>query len=438
VTNRTLNSLHARLDALENNIAREHELFREKQEKLQKSYEGLARELSELKGGTDRVNLVLTLLSIGLVLMIALGGLNLIRYQRFEVVKHDVYDILGDVFQRELADTIDQLIMVSPPPEQQRMANRIQLAKEQLAIVGVDSEEFKRQSSLATALDLVLTNKPDEALAHIELVIQRSGEDSFVQARALALKAYVTILKDGRVCRDPKSLVDLLKRALEKDSRIAIAYNALALCREAEALNARDQSVKDWGKFSSKMQESINYYQTAFELKPTAQSKFRFVNNQVWAHCELYEANRKYGYPDREFLKQTRYTDAESFFAGSLSQLDLAQSLSSKNPAWRETKAELLALKSTYGTENLWLEAKTLYLEAIQFGLFDKFATCQEALNYFIGDSLLGKLRCDKEIWAAIERKYSAGECIQTHKIDKTLLINLCKEYKCSTLCDRA
>jgi hypothetical protein len=432
-TNQILHSLNTRIDGLEQTLTQERLVFSEQQEKSEKAFDNLEKELNdlrvrfgELKGGTDRVNLVLALLSIVLTVMIVLGGISLFKYRKFETVRQDVYDILGDVFQAQLADGIDQLIMVSPPNEQQRLANRINRTQKQLANVGVNSEEFKKQSELAIVLDLVLTNKADQALGKIDEVIQHSDGDSFVHARALALKGYLIILRDRRQCRDPDSLSRLLQRALDEDGRVAIAYNAMALCRLNEALTYRGQ--KDWQNYGRTMQDSVNYYRTAFELKPTATSKFRFVNNQVSAHCELFEASLKDGYPEKEFLKVTGYEDVAAFFDGSMTQLDLAKSLNSSSPAWRETKAELLSLRSSYGDGDHWTEAKRLYLEAITFGLYDKFDSCVDAFKYFIEDSYLGKLRCDKDIFSAIEKRFPNDGCVQARQaLEQKTLAELCK-----------
>jgi len=430
--NQIPNSLTARIDELEKSLTQERQEFRDRQEKSEKSFDNLERELSDLKvkfsglkGRTEVINGVFALLSLVFTLMSVLGVISLFKYRNFETVRQDVYDILGDVFQAQLADGIDQLIMVSPPNEQQRLANRINRMQKQLANVGVNSEEFKSQSELATVLDLVLTNKADQALGKIDEVIQHSDGDSFVHARASALKAYLIILRDGRRCRDPAFLSRLLQTALQEDGRVAIAYNAMALCKLEEASTYRGQ--KNWRRYGPTMQDSVNYYRTAFELKPTATSKFRFVNNQVSAHCELFEA-LKDGYPEKEFLKATGYENVTAFFDGSITQLDLAMSLNSSSPAWRETKAELLSLRSTYGDGDHWSEAKSLYLEAINFGLYEKFDSCAKALNYFLQDSYLGKLRCDKDILSAIEQKFPYESCVQARQgLDQKALGDLCR-----------
>jgi hypothetical protein len=424
LTNISLNSLKAKLETLENKIATERRELGEEQAKLQKSHEGLSKELSELKGGIVHANyaftavsLLFAALSIGLAVLIGITGSNLIQYQKFETVRRDAYDILVDVFQHQLADAIDQLTLVSPPTEQERLANDISRTQKRLMNLGADSDGFKRRSDLADGLDLILRQRIDEALKKLDEIIKYSVDDSFVQSRALALKVYTIILKDKREC-ESSEIPQLLKRALEKDSQVAIVYNAMGICTQHKAseMSAKAPlSVEGWKTYADYMQKSIDYYKIASEIKPTVQSKYRAINNVVWANCNMFEATLKHGFPTEIFTDVTGYSANNAFLTDSLKQLLLAETLDPKSLLAPETRAELLCLgayseKDDKRAEEKWSSAKTLYLRLIEQGLYTGYS-CKEAVVTLRNDTLLGKLVDDEDILKAIRGTYPVWAC---------------------------
>lgn len=386
-------------------------------EKLQTSHTDLAARLSELKGGITVVSLVFGAISLFFVVLSGLAGYNIYKYQTFEAIRAEESEFFVDLFQKTLEETIDRVPFVNSGEERSYRINELTDIQTRINGLGLTSSRLINRSNLAEATILVLEQKDQEASLKLEVLKKRTEHsDPFVHSRALTLQA-VILVRPKRDCSKPR-IKQLVTEAVKEDNELASAYNIWGLCLTNEAVQmAKSASEEDWVSAVNTLREGVKFYDLSFDLKPTAWSLSKSVNNKIWAYMVFFQTALGNDSRMKQILAMTNHRDFEHFVDDSLAQLKLCKTLSHNQAVWWETEAELHGLRNAHyeGQNNMILAEAALvtgkkeYRIAISNGLFADKRDVNEALEYFRDDSLLGKIRDDPEILELIRKAAGAA-----------------------------
>jgi hypothetical protein len=411
-------SLKGKLDGMERQeYGRKIEELQQADRELEKSYR---EEVGELQKANQKLAVRLgTLQGVAAVLFAVLSGVAVYYIDRHQteverrralVEQHKQtvegsQEFLLDFFQDKVGDTLDRVSLFAPTEEDRTMVTELDGLRQKLSRIVGDSEKFEPLSELTNALKLIVNEgKGKEASAQLEKKALAVSNDRFIASRALLLQAMTLIQAADRLCDDPVRIKELLNGALERDSRVAAAFNLLGVCLAEESKASMYERPEQWRRSGELIQAALLNNELAYQLMATRWSRARLLNNRVWEKSEFLLAaltrNRL-----NESLPWTGHKSMEEFFSQSASDLEECQMLDPRQPSYLETLAELHGLeyayyKSPYRRDDPRAEEcrgkmKRALTDAINKGLLMKMGGPGEAERYFSEDGLLAPLFAD-------------------------------------------
>jgi len=386
-------------------------------DKMQKANHKLALRLSRLQG-------------IAITLLAVLSGIALYYFSLYqsETKNRPVYDdVLVDMFQNRLDHAINRISLLNPRDEDRRMIRELNETRDQWEKVVGGNKRFVDLSELTQVLrQLVIERKAEDARNLLLSKMLTSNSNDFVMSRALLMQAF-SLHTDG-LCTDPDPTLDLIKKALDRDSGIVAAINLRGICLAqksgdllAQGREALEKKPEWWVEGVNDMKNSLLDNQFAYEFNPSQPGKIRYLNNKVFNSAVFLAAAVKLS--DQrisEALKQLgEYEDIEAFYKNALREMTECYLLAQDRGAYLETEAELHALRLVYYTAKADNEraakAREMMIakltEAINNNLLSTRGknTVEDGMKYFTDDPLLKPLFVDPENYGTIDPKIKAA-----------------------------
>jgi hypothetical protein len=380
----------------------------------------------ELQRANHKLDVRLGVLQkIAAVLLAVLSGVAVYyasQYRESVEQTRKPYDIMLDVLQDKLGKTLDQVSLLAPTDEAKAMVDEVDGLVQKFSRMDVESEKFEALSELTNALKLIVNEgKGKEASAQIDKKALAVNKDRFVASRALVLQA-MTLVQPTQQCNEPERTMELLSGAIQRDSRVAAAYNLLGVCLAEESKNLMYKQPEQWQRAGEAIQAALRNNELAYQLMPTPWSRNRLLNNRVWETSEFLLAalsqNRL-----NESLPSTGHKTMEEFFDRAVKDLEECNQYDRGQPAYMETLAELHGLECAFYRSPAFRDerkAEAAYAKMVQTlagaidkGLLKKLNDPVAADEYFAEDDLLVPLfadpanpnTLDRSIRALIERR---------------------------------
>ena len=415
-TDKNFNALKAELTALEDRLTTlERMKLPQTLGKLEESRDTLVRRLDELSGIGKAAALVVAVL-------IAITGINTVNYNKYEAVKKEAFEVLIDLFENRIGDTVDRISFLDPSEEQTYRIMAMTSTQKLLRDMEISNTKFELRSRLADVIRVVIeSGKEGVAKEQLSSLAIDAAEDRYVLARVLTLQAMMRIRANPqrRDCDDETQ--SLAKKALSKDPGVGAAYNIVGVCltNRAAVSIQNGSSLRDSAR---ELQEGIGYYDLASALKPTDWTWSRNFNNKVSAAEQFLVAtlgpNRSDSAQMDTALAATYYQTFDNFVSTSLREVGLSQQLGPSHPGHIETEAELHGLRWLYysgkhdskAAGDAYTAEKEKFQKAVKAGLYAKQTNYQAIIEGICGDPktnkqpdpLLSNMCGDREVLAWI------------------------------------
>jgi hypothetical protein len=373
-----IDDISARLSVVEN-----HKVD-EKIEKLDSQIRDINSRFSELKGIISVVGLIFTVIGI-------FGGWNLIKYNKFEASREDVYALLVSQIRWRTATAIDMFKVTEDSDEQRiRIKDLVQL-QQRLNNLNITNDQFVSNKPLVEALRLIVQKNDLEAAKNeLDTLRNTHTEDTFVISRALTLLAAIEIAKHRETTSETLK-GEFVLAAIKRDGTNALAFNILGIiCTNQATEKMKTNSAPE--EVRKLLVQADMGYKMALDLAPSSSGANKYINNRIWSQLNLVKWHLDHNLPLDDVLTDFNYSDTKTYFQGSRNQLILYTSLAAAaSPAMIETEAQSMLVEAQYErlkgnkaeANGLSEKAVTTFLMAIEKGLYKRVETSAEAQLQF-------------------------------------------------------
>lgn len=392
--------LSKKIERLKHELERGH---RDTIEELRKSNHSLALKLNRLQ-------------TIAAVLFVMLSGIAVYyidQYHKSLENRPEVHEVLIDVFQNRLGDTLDRISLLDPSDEDKAMVNEVDEMQDHLkTYIGDKNRKFTALSTLTRALKLIVNERnAPEASALLNKDMLPTNSNRFIASRALLLQAAARF-QPSSFCRETEPILDLVNKAIQMDRGVVAAFNLRGICQSQESETLL-KMPNQWEAGVKKIHAALLDNKLAYEFKPSQWAKTRFLNNKVWNSMNVISAVVPLS---RENLDEVllrigesygEYKSAEDFFFKSLKEIEECHSLSYGQPTYHETEAELHALECSYYRDQKYRDdskaaaAHEKMINALKIAISKdllkkkNLSDAGKAARYFQADGLLRPLFAD-------------------------------------------